>query len=221
MQFYETTLKGMKKVLDEFNEDYYSGIVEKCIAKWQSDKNVTCMLEEFSDNGRFRTFKFKPSDFSSAEQALWTNQLFGGLVAMMIQLGGYIIDGKTIGIDFIRSNFGRPSEVLTGLKCTSCGKFRTSSVDIDKYISLPVIAGRIADGLEKGNLDEDIDMIISVSAPEIEKERNKAKLRCVNTNILVTDSANMAFCTSCGNKKLSPCRFLTSMKAPVFVPLNS
>ena len=125
MEFYEITLKGMKKILDDCKEETYSEIVGKCLAKWQSDKDVKCMLMEFSDNGRFRTFRFRPTDFSSVEQAFWTNQLFGGLVAMMIQLGGFILDGKTVGIDFIRSNFGRPTDVLTGCKCRSCGKFFT------------------------------------------------------------------------------------------------
>ena len=70
MEFYETTLRGMKKILECFHEDFYAGIVEKCIEKWISDKDVMCMLGEFADSGKFRTFKFKPSDFSSDEQEL-------------------------------------------------------------------------------------------------------------------------------------------------------
>ena len=220
MQFYETTLRGMKKILDTFHEDKYADIVENCISKWQSDKDVMCMLNEFADNGRFRTFKFKPTDFSSVEQAFWTNQLFGGLVAMMIQLGSFIADGKTVDIDFIRSNFGRSSEVLTGSKCTSCGKLFTSEQNIDQYISLPIIAKRIADGLEKGSLDDETDVILSMSAPEIQKERDKTKIRCINTNISVTEDKPV-ICLSCGNRKISSCKFLKSVKAPVFVPLNS
>jgi len=220
MQFYETSLRGMKKILDIFHEDGYADIVENCISKWQSDKDVMCMLNEFGDNGRFRAFKFRPTDFSSAEQAFWTNQLFGGLVAMMIQLGSFIADGKTVDIDFIRSNFGRSSEVLTGSKCTSCGRLFTSALDIDKYISLPIIAKRIADGLEKGSLDDEIEVILTMSAPEVQKERDKTKLRCINTNISVTED-RPAICLSCGNRKISPCKFLKSMKAPVFVPLNN
>lgn len=220
MEFYEITLKGMKKILDDCKEDMYSDIVGECLKKWQSYKDVMCMLKEFSDNGRFRMFRFKPTDFSSSEQAFWTNQLFGGLVAMMIQLGGLILDGKKVGIDFIRGNFGRPSEVLTGYKCTSCGKFMTSGLDIDKYVSLPIIGKRIADGLENGSLDEEIEIIMSLSAPEIEKERNRTKLRCINTNISM--SANKPeICQSCGSKKIQPCRFLKSLKEPVFVPLKS
>ena len=53
MEFYETTLKGMKKLLSDFNEDKYAEIVESCLKKWQSDKDVQCMLSEFSDTGRF------------------------------------------------------------------------------------------------------------------------------------------------------------------------
>ncbi len=220
MEFYETTLKGMKKLLSDFNEDKYAEIVESCLKKWQSDKDVQCMLSEFSDTGRFRTFKFKPEDFSSAEQALWTNQLFGGLVAMMIRLGSMILENKSVGIDFIRSNFGHSAEVLTGFKCTSCGRFYTSSLDIEKFISVPIIAKGIADGLEKESLDDEIDKIMSLSSAGAEKERGKAKLRCMNTNITVSDGRPI-FCTSCGSKKIEPCRFLKSVKELVYVPLNS
>ena len=220
MEFYEITLKGMKKILDDCKEEQYAEIVGKCIAKWQSDRDVRCMLTEFADNGRFRTFRFRSADFSSAEQAFWTNQLFGGLVAMMIQLGRFILDGKTVGIDFIRSNFGRPTDVLTGYQCKSCGKFFTSALDIDKYVSLPVIGKRIADGLENGSLDDEIDIIMSMSAPEIEKERNRTKLRCINTNITVAEDKPV-MCQSCGSKNINPHKFLRSVKAPVFVPLNS
>lgn len=220
MEFYEATLKGMKKLLGDFNEDKYAEIVESCLKKWQSDKDVECMLSEFSDTGRFRAFKFRPADFSSPEQALWTNQLFGGLVAMMIRLGGLILEGQSVGIDFIRSNFGHSSEILTGFKCTSCGKFYTSSIDIEKFISMPIIAKGITDGLEKKNLDDEIDRIMSLSSPSMERERGKAKLRCVNTNIIISDS-RLTFCTSCGSKKIEPCRFLKSVKELVYVPLNS
>ena len=220
MEFYETTLKGMKKLLSDFNEDKYADIVQNCLEKWQAHKDVECMLSEFSDTGKFRAFKFNPADFSSPEQALWTNQLFGGLVAMMIRLGSLILEGHSVGIDFIRSNFGHSSEILTGFKCTSCGRFYTSSLDIEKFISMPMIAKGITDGLEKKNLDDEIDRIMSMSSPQIEKERNKTKRRCVNTNILISDG-RPTFCTSCGNKKIAPCRFLKSVKEPVFVPLNS
>ena len=84
----------------------------------------------------------------------------------------------------------------------------------------PIIAKRIADGLENGSLDEEINIIMSVSAPEIEKERNRAKLRCINTNIIVAEEKPL-ICQSCGNKKIDLCKFLRSVKAPVFVPLNS
>ena len=80
---------------------------------------------------------------------------------MMIRLGGLLLEGKSVGIDFIRSNFGHSAEVLTGFKCTSCGRFYTSSLDIEKYISVPIIAKGIADGLEKESLDDEIDKIMS------------------------------------------------------------
>ena len=221
LEFYEITLRGMHKILRDFKEDQYADIVEKCIGQWQKKHDAYCMLQEFADNGRFRTFKFNADNFSSVEQNFWVQQLFGGLVAMMIQLAQFANQNKNISIDFIRKNFGMPTDVLTGIRCTSCGQRQTSLLDIDKYISLPIIAKRIADGLEKGSLDDEIDMIVNVSAPEIERERSNAKLRTANTNIPVFDSRNTPVCPSCGNKKFTVCKFLKSVKEPIFIPLNS
>lgn len=221
MEFYEITLRGMHKILKDFKEDKYADIVEKCIDLWQKKHDTYCMLQEFADKGRFRTFKFSSENFSSVEQNFWVQQLFGGLVAMMIQLAQFENEKKNISIDFIRKNFGMPTDVLTGIMCTSCGQRQTSLLDIDKYISLPIIAKRIAYGLEKGSLDDEIDAVASVSAPEIERERNNARLRTANTNIPVFDSRNTPVCPSCGNKKFTVCKFLKSVKEPVFIPLKS
>lgn len=221
MEFYEITLRGMHKILKDFKEDKYADIVEKCIDLWQKKHDTYCMLQEFADKGRFRTFKFSSENFSSVEQNFWVQQLFGGLVAMMIQLAQFENEKKNINIDFIRKNFGMPTDVLTGIMCTSCGQRQTSLLDIDKYISLPIIAKRIAYGLEKGSLDDEIDAVASVSAPEIERERNNARLRTANTNIPVFDSRNTPVCPSCGNKKFTVCKFLKSVKEPVFIPLKS
>lgn len=221
MEFYEITLKGMQKLLNDCNEKVYADIIADCIAAWQARQDTDCMLKEFATGGRFRTFQFKKEDFSSLEQNFWVQQLFGGLVAMVIQLAGFIRENKTVDIAFIRRNFGRPTDVLTGMKCSSCGQRQVSQLDIDKYISLPIIAKRIADGLENNTLDKEIETIISVSAPEIQRERNNAQLRAANTKLIVSDSRTpMKFCPSCGNQKLEPCRFLKSVKEPIFVPLN-
>ena len=221
MELYEITLRGMKKLLDDCTEEAYANIIEECLRKWQGRKDTACLLKEFAEGGRFRTFRFKESDFSSSEQNFWVQQLFGGLVAMVIQLARADAEKQIIDIAYIRRNFGRPSEVLTGTRCTSCGQRQVSGTDIDKYICLPIIAKRIADGLEQGSLDKEIDIIRSVSAPEIKSQRNEAQLRAANTGLLISDSRTpMTFCPSCGGKKLVPCRFLKSVKERVFVPLS-
>ncbi len=221
MEFYEITLKAMKKLLDDCNEKDYADMIKDCLEGWHKRQDTDCFLREFAKGGRFRTFQFKPEDFASGEQNFWVQQLFGGLVAMAIQLAGAIREKRTIDIGFIRKNFGRPSEVINGKKCSDCGKRQISGLDIDKYISLPIIAKRIADGLENNTLDTQIDSIISVSAPEISHERKATELRAANTGLLIVGENASAFCPACGSKKLVPCRLLKSLKEPVFVPLNS
>lgn len=220
MEFYEITLNAMKHLLTVCHEEDYAHILGNCLEQWRKKQDTDCFLTEFAKGGRFRTFQFKEADFVSGEQNFWVQQLFGGLVAMAIQLAGAIQENRTVDIGFIRKNFGRASEVITGTMCPECGKRQISGLDIDRYISTPIIAKRIADGLESNTLNEKIDALIDVSAPEIQRERRAAELRAANTGLLMADKP-MTFCPSCGSKKKPvPCRLLKSLREPVFVPLN-
>ena len=48
MEFYETTLKGMKKLLSDFNEDKYAEIVESCLIVSSYALQVSLHLARFS-----------------------------------------------------------------------------------------------------------------------------------------------------------------------------
>lgn len=221
MDFYQITLKGMYQVLDRYNEKKYADIISDCIEKWNTKKDTYCFLKEFAQDGRFRKFQFNIIDFDSEEQNFWAQQLFGGLVAMAIKLADSILEKEEVSIEYIKRNFGQPAQVITGTMCTKCGQRQMSQLDIDKYVSLQIIAKKIVQGLENDTLDKNIDEILSFSAPEIKRERESARLRAVNSSIPISHGYSpLPLCLHCGNKQLVTCRFLKSLKENKFVPLK-
>ena len=106
MKFYETSIKAMEKVLRDTKEDFYADYIKECIQKWESSKDTSYFTKGFSKKGRFENFTFQTTEFSSEENRYWTQQYFGGLVAMAMQLAKFITEGKTIDIGFIKKNFG-------------------------------------------------------------------------------------------------------------------
>ena len=221
MKFYETSIKAMEKVLKDTKEDFYADYISECIQKWESSKDTTYFIKGFSKKGRFENFTFQNTAFPSEESRYWTQQYFGGLVAMAMQLAKFINEGKTIDIDFIKKNFGHQAEVISGSVCSSCGTKQFSMADIDKCVTIPVISGGIIEGLEKEDLTDITEQIMNCTYGRLVKEREQAKERAANTNVSVSSSRTaMTVCTKCGGKNISKCRFLKSLKKNAFVALS-
>lgn len=221
MNYYETSLAAMKKLLDDCGEGRYSAFVSDCISDWKKSKNTDRFLKGFSKGGLFDSFSFRKSDFDSEEKEFWTVQVFGAMVAMATQLARFEHSGREITIDYIRRNFGHPAEVISGSKCAVCGKKEINMADIDKYITPPVVSKAVVDGLEFGNLSEKLDELISLRSEHLASEREKAIARAMNTNIPVSDTREaLTVCKNCGGRDIVKCRFLKSLKANTFVALS-
>lgn len=222
MKFYRTTLEGMQTLLAECGQNKYADIISSYIEKWDTSKNVTEFIKAFSKKGVFENFRFNPDDFPSFCAYDWTNALFGALVAMGMRLANFIRNRETVDIDFIRSHFGHPTEIIEGTMCTKCGGRQINMCDVDKYIHAQIITQKVVDGLEDGNISEYVKQIMTLSAPEIIREREKTKTRILNTPIPFSDEwAPRKFCLLCGGTEMQKCRFLKSVKENVFVPLRS
>lgn len=221
MNYYETSLAAMKKILDDCGEGRYSAFVGDCINDWQDSKNTDRFMKGFSKGGLFESFSFRKSDFDSSEKEFWTTQVFGALVAMAMQLVRFERSGREIDIAFIRKNFGHPAEVISGSKCSDCGKKEINMADIDKYITPPVVSKAVVDGLEFDNLNEKIDELLSLNSDHLVSEREKAVTRAINTNVSVSNTREpLTVCKYCGGKNIVKCRFLKSLKANTFVALS-
>lgn len=221
MDYFDITLRAMEKLLSDCNEDRYAAYISECVGRWEKSRDIMYLLKGFSENGLFAEFAFQDTVFASDEKSYWTQQLFGGLTAMAIQLARFYREGKNIDIAFIRKNFGFPAQVIEGSVCEGCGARQINAADIDRYISTQVISGAVADGLEAGDLTKTVEQIMNVTYTDITVGRERAKLRAANTGVDVSSARKPAtFCMRCGSGKIKSCRFLKSLKKPEFVPLS-
>ena len=106
--------------------------------------------------------------------------------------------------------------------CSRCGRREATLLDIDQYISKRIISKRIVDGLENGNLSEEIEHVMKLELPELERERRRVRLRLSNTGLPINDRfGRLVSCMGCGSEDIVPSRLLRSNNENIFVLLNS
>lgn len=222
MDYYSITLNAIRKLLLKVGKDKYADVVSECIEKWETEKDCDMFRREFDKNGRFADFRLDSSNISDPEKGLWTGQLFSALVAMSAQTAFLIGRGKDVDINDMRRTFGAANEIMYASRCSSCGALEATASDLDKYVSKIVIARKVVDGLEACSLDETVDSITELTAPEIQRERRKAKTRLENSRIPYTDAYGRAkSCLKCGSKNIAECKLLKSLNENIFIPLKS
>ena len=221
MEYYEMALQGLYRFFTEYGDKKYSLIIKECIDRWQKNKDAAFFSEKVSKNGEMAEFSLKCSERISDERSYTAFQLFGALVSMAAQLAVFINQKFRVDIDFIRRNFGRPTEVINGTFCRGCGADSISSADIAEYILPTVIAERIVDGLENNTLEKNIVSVMELTAPEIELRRNSVKQRIENSKILFSEVRwHDGLCPVCGSGDTKTRRFLKSLNKNIFIPLK-
>ena len=221
MNHYEASVKAIKQVLAACGKTVHEEYIDECIAQWDSARSTELFVKGFSKGGKFEGFLISKEDVEDDELRFWTTQLFGGLVSMAMQLARFIKAGREMPIAFMRKNFGHPAEVVSGLRCKNCGAKEINMADIDKYITPSAISRAIIDGLESDCLDKHTGDILSLSSDYINSERDDAKIRALNTGVFIANNRTpFVACHECGCKELDRCRFLKSLKKPVFVALS-
>ena len=221
MDFLAPTLEGMGLILTECGETGYAENIKASLESWTNNHDAETFIKSFSKGGYFESFSFADTKFPSEEHRFWITQMFGGLVAMGMQLARFEKDNRIMTIEFMRRNFGHQPEVISGARCGACGAKELNTADIDRYITPYVISRLIIDGLESNRLDKNIASVMDVSSKEISAQRAEALLRANNTGVSVSDSrTTMTRCSHCGSTNILRCRFLKSLKKPVFVALS-
>ena len=221
MEYYSLTLKGIRYLLCSIGMDNYGDVVQECIEKWETEKNSDMFKNEFAPGGRFSDFRMTGKNIPDPEKGLWTAQTFSGLVAMAAQLSEFEKRKIKVNIDFLRKNFGAANEIMITGMCGSCGYRKATMNDIDKYISKMVIAKKVVDGLESGDLNSRIEVLINVSDPEIEKERRRTLVRLENSNVDIDKKyTNMEKCPICGSEDIKQGGLLRSVRENIFVALK-
>ncbi len=222
MDYFVLTLEGIKLLLTTFHKDSYAGVIDDCIEQWNKNHHAGAFIQAFSDkNGKLSDLSFAAEDFKSEEQAYWTQQMLGALMAMAAQLAVFAQRKQTMTIEFMRKYFGHPTELINGTVCGQCGAKSISQTDIDNFIAPDIIAAKIVDGLEDGKLNERILSVVNVTATEIDRQRRLTKIRIENSSVPMTGSRHSAECCMvCGSNNMKPCRFLKSLKENVFISLG-
>ena len=221
MDYYLMTLSAIKKLLSNTGLTGYADTVGECIEKWKNEGDSTAFKKTFDAKGQFADFRIDTKIIPDVEKCFWTANTFSALIAMSAQLDFFHQKGIKPEIEFMRKNFGVANEVMTVSRCAECGKFEATLTDIDKYISKPVIAKRIVDGMEQGNLEEQVETLMNVEADEIKRERRKAIIRLENSGISYVESyAKVKSCLKCGKRNITEGRLLKSVKENIFIPLK-
>ena len=221
MNYYAASLNGLKQILHASGEIPYEKYIDDCIREWEERHSAEKLEAAFKKGGIFENFVFQRSDFNTDEEQFWYTQIFGGMVAMSIRLAQFERANRPVSIGFMRKNCGIPSDVISGNKCQNCGAKEINQSDIDRYITPTVIAKTIVDGLDKDNLPEKINEILTLRSKTLTAARAEAMARALNSNVSVSDERTpMTICKRCGSKDIAKCRFLRHTKEPSFVALS-
>lgn len=221
MNFYASSLNGLKQILHASGETRYENYIDECIQEWETTQSTDKLEKAFQKGGFFEDFSFPLTDFATEEEHFWYTQLFGGMEAMTVQLARFHRANRPITIEFMRKNFGIPSDVISGQKCVSCGAKEINQADIDRYITPKVISAAIVDGLANDNLPEKVEELLTLRSEGLKAARAEAIARALNSNVSVSDSRTpMTVCKRCGSKDIAKCRFLRHTKEPSFVALS-
>ena len=221
MDYFEITLRGMRKVLDLCGEDTYRAYIDDCIEGYSAKGDVGLLMKGFSPKGVFADFHFENTVFPTEEKRFWTEQLFGGLVAMSVQLARFKAEHTPFDITFIREHFGHPAEIIEGSVCAGCGLKTITALDIDRYVTMPVIAEAIVEGIDRGDLEARVVQITDLSYPKLKYERDDASVRAINTDISVSSGRTRpTVCLRCGGKNIKTVKFLKSLRKKEFVMLS-
>ncbi len=221
MDYYFMTLSAIKKLLSDIGMTKYSDVVGECIEKWKNEGDSSAFKKTFDAKGAFENFRIDTRIIPDVEKCFWTANTFSALIAMSAQLAYFHQKGIKPEIDFMRKNFGVANEIMIVSKCADCGRLEATLTDIDRYISKPVIAKRIVDGMENGDLDMQVEVLMSAGAEEIKRERRKAVTRLENSGIPYAESyGTVRNCLKCGKRNITEGRLLKSLKENIFIPLK-
>ena len=221
MDLYTMTLRGIKTLLAEINMNDYIPVIDECIEKWENEKNCEMLRREFDKGGRLADFAISSKTAETPEKSFWAAQVFSALLAMNAQLADFRRKGISDDMDFIRRNFGAANEIFYAGKCAVCGHIAAAASDVDKYVSKIVIAKRLVNGLQNGNLEDEVKDLADLSCPDIERERKKTILRLDNSGIPHNNKyIKLTVCPKCGREQIVEGRLLKSLKENIFIPLS-
>lgn len=223
MDIFLRTLEAMEYELSELQEAQRAELIKKCIYNRQNDGTVDGFLRLFSPSGELSGFSFSKKKLGVV-RCYYANQLFGALVSMATQTAVFEKQGREMTMDFIYRYFGRPTETLGGSKCADCNAVNISLLNIHEIIAPKIISVRVIEGLEENKLIEKITPVMTMQAPELQREEMPVRRMLKNSGIdglYITEKETDTSCSKCGCNRLSPCRLIKSVRNNKFILLGA
>ena len=72
---YKLTLSALKTLLTEIEQTEYVPVVDECIEKWETEKDLDMIRREFEKNGRFADFSISSKTARTPEIGFWSAQV--------------------------------------------------------------------------------------------------------------------------------------------------
>lgn len=221
MDIYSSALSGLVKILNDAGLPDSAAVIKTCLEKWQKFGKCDQLERELQPGGKLETLRIDRKHIEDPVQGFWTGQLFQALVALCAQVAHFHTKGMETSIDFLRKNFGVNNDFMEVGMCARCKHREATSLDIDQYISKMILSKRIVDGLENDNLNEEIEHVMKLDLPELERERRRVRLRLNNTGVPINDRfGRLGRCMGCGSEDIIPSRLLRSRKENIFVLMD-
>lgn len=225
MEFYKISLLGLKRVFEAVELKEQAQKIKNAVRDCETGSGPKNFMEMINGKNSIKNTSVSAGNPScvTAESEQWVNGLIDALIAMCCGLATAIITGneKRFTIEFIRKHFGHEIMTVNGTECNSCKHRQISLLDVDEFIIPPVISVGIADGLEKGSLDDFVDDILAMRVDGIKECREISKQMIVASGIPLSHShVRRTYCLLCGSDDIKKCRFLKTADRKGFVPLG-
>ena len=222
MDIYLSALRAIKMLFSDIGKNEAAAVIGGCIAEYEKNDRSNPLKRELSHGGRLYELTIGKEDVPEADKRLWTIETFQALVAICAQTAESAANGFETDIQFLRNNFGRINDIMMIGRCRRCGRREATAADIDKYLSKPIISKRIVDGLENGDLDDEVGHLIHLDLPELDRERRRLRRKLTNSEIPINDGYGiLAVCNGCASEDIEQSRLLRHTKENRFVPLNN
>ncbi|MHB8126351.1 MAG: DUF6966 domain-containing protein [Desulfitobacteriaceae bacterium] len=194
MDIYLQSLSALESLLDNCGEHHWKTWITRDIYLWESNRSVEHHLSAYGGMGSINDLVLCQQNKHqlTKEQVPWANDLLIELLSLCSSLAR--LPQKTIRFE------STDKLQIQGWRCLSCGYSELTMLDIENYISRPMVRKGMEQAIKSCQLVEFIPQVLSICLPGIEDERAKIKNIALQSGINVTTRDGcLRPCPHCGD----------------------